>query len=171
MEKHPATVCYFGLVDNHSGEWIGIEWWNQQGKHNGTFNGKFYFKTKNPLNGSFIRRQRISFENSFAQAIQKQYIKSFSNKNITPDISYSARYFIACAERQRHNRSDSELKQQHEILLSTLLLEQQLHSTATDEHKRRVNEETLLKLYDEIRPNLILVTGGTRISLHDITPE
>ncbi|CAM4827358.1 unnamed protein product [Rotaria magnacalcarata] len=95
MEKHPATVCYFGLVDNHSGEWIGIEWWNQQGKHNGTFNGKFYFKTKNPLNGSFIRRQRISFENSFAQAIQKQYIKSFSNKNITPDISYSARYFIA----------------------------------------------------------------------------
>ncbi|CAF2056189.1 unnamed protein product [Rotaria magnacalcarata] len=55
--------------------------------------------------------------------------------------------------------------------LSTLLLEQQLHSTATDEHKRRVNEETLLKLCDEIRPNLILATGGTRISLHDITPE
>ncbi|CAF4963987.1 unnamed protein product, partial [Rotaria magnacalcarata] len=44
------------------------------------------------------------------------------------------------AELQRHNRSDSELKQQHEILLSTLLLKQQLHSTSTDEHKRRVNE-------------------------------
>ncbi|CAF1383162.1 unnamed protein product, partial [Rotaria magnacalcarata] len=47
------------------------------------------------------------------------------------------------AELQRHNRSDSELKQQHEVLLSTLLLEQQLHSTATNEHKRRVNEVTL----------------------------
>ncbi|CAM4754425.1 unnamed protein product [Rotaria magnacalcarata] len=47
------------------------------------------------------------------------------------------------AELQRHNRSDSELKQQHEVLLSILLLEQQLHSTATDEHKRRVNEVTL----------------------------
>ncbi|CAF5106592.1 unnamed protein product, partial [Rotaria magnacalcarata] len=45
------------------------------------------------------------------------------------------------AELQRHNRSDSELKQQHEVLLSTLLLEQQLHSTATNEHKRRVNEK------------------------------
>ncbi|CAF4913646.1 unnamed protein product [Rotaria magnacalcarata] len=44
------------------------------------------------------------------------------------------------AELQRRNRSDSELKQQHEILLSTLFLEQQLHSTATDEHKRHVNE-------------------------------
>ncbi|CAF4344873.1 unnamed protein product, partial [Rotaria magnacalcarata] len=44
------------------------------------------------------------------------------------------------AELQRHNRSDSELKQQHEILLSTLLLEQQLHSAVTDEHKQHVNE-------------------------------
>ncbi|CAF4287094.1 unnamed protein product [Rotaria magnacalcarata] len=44
------------------------------------------------------------------------------------------------AELQRHNRSDSELKQQHGILLSTLPLEQQLHSAATDEHKRHVNE-------------------------------
>ncbi|CAM4761435.1 unnamed protein product [Rotaria magnacalcarata] len=32
------------------------------------------------------------------------------------------------AEIQCHNRSDSERKQQHEVLLPTLLLEQQLHS-------------------------------------------
>ncbi|CAF5127815.1 unnamed protein product, partial [Rotaria magnacalcarata] len=31
--------------------------------------------------------------------------------------------------------------------------------------------ETLLKLCNELRPNLILPTGGTRISLYDITPE
>ena len=44
------------------------------------------------------------------------------------------------AELQRHIRSNGELKQQHEVLLSTLLLEQQLHSTATNEHKRLVKE-------------------------------
>ncbi|CAF4975045.1 unnamed protein product, partial [Rotaria magnacalcarata] len=44
-----------------------------------------------------------------------------------------------------------------------------------EKHKNYLEElydhETLLKLCDEIRPNLILATGGTRISLHDITPE
>ncbi|CAF5223848.1 unnamed protein product, partial [Rotaria magnacalcarata] len=35
-----------------------------------------------------------------------------------------------------HIHSNSKLKQQHEVLLSILLLEQQLHSTATKEHKR-----------------------------------
>ncbi|CAF1288484.1 unnamed protein product [Rotaria magnacalcarata] len=94
--KHPATIRYFGLADNHPSEWIGIEWRNQQGKHNGTYNGKFYYKTKNPSNESFIRQQRISFGNSFAQAIQKQYIKSFSNDYINDDINYSlfGLYFI-----------------------------------------------------------------------------
>ncbi|CAF3277452.1 unnamed protein product [Rotaria socialis] len=43
-------------------------------------------------------------------------------------------------ELQRHIRSNNELKQQHEVLLSTLLLEQQLHTTASNEHKRLVKE-------------------------------
>ncbi|CAF2055184.1 unnamed protein product [Rotaria magnacalcarata] len=43
------------------------------------------------------------------------------------------------------------------------------YDDSTKYHSERV--ETLLKLCDEIRPNLMLATGGTRISLHDITPE
>ncbi|CAF3866182.1 unnamed protein product [Adineta steineri] len=87
--KSPATICYIGLVDGHPGQWIGIEWWHQEGKHNGTYNDKFYFQTKHQLTGSFIRQERIQYGNSFTQAICRQYVKSFSNENITDDINYS----------------------------------------------------------------------------------
>jgi dynactin complex subunit len=87
--KSPATICYIGLVDDHPGQWIGIEWWHQQGKHNGTYKGKFYFQTKHQLTGSFIRQERIQYGHSFTQAIYRQYVKSFSNENITSDINYS----------------------------------------------------------------------------------
>jgi dynactin complex subunit len=87
--KSPAKICYIGLVDGHPGQWIGIEWWNQQGKHNGTLNGKFYFQTKHQFRGAFIREERIQFGHPFTQAICRQYVKSFSSENITKDINYS----------------------------------------------------------------------------------
>jgi hypothetical protein len=65
-------------------------------------------------------------------------------------------------ELQRHIRSNSELKQQHEVLLSTLLLEQQLHTTAANEHKRLVKEVTQLKLISsKNRNSFFLVTRNT----------
>lgn len=87
--KIPATICYIGLVDNHPGQWIGVEYWNQQGKHNGTYNGKFYFQTKHQHTGAFIRPERIQSGHSFTQAIYRQYVKSFSIEHITSDIDYS----------------------------------------------------------------------------------
>jgi hypothetical protein len=56
------------------------------------------------------------------------------------------------AELQRHIRSNSELKQQHEVLLSTLLLEQQLHTTTANEHKRLVKE---VRNYNLFEPRLL----------------
>jgi len=53
-------------------------------------------------------------------------------------------------ELQRHVRSNNELKQQHEVLLSTLLLEQQLHTTAANEHKRLVKEVRNYQLSESI---------------------
>ena len=88
-EKHPATIRYIGEVDGHLGEWIGIEWWYQQGKHNGTYQGKSYFQTERILSGSFIRRERISLGHSFSQSIYQQYLKSLDQQNQQSDIQYS----------------------------------------------------------------------------------
>jgi hypothetical protein len=65
------------------------------------------------------------------------------------------------AELQRHIRSNTELKQQHEVLLSTLLLEQQLHSTAANEHKRLVKEVINLKLFFKNQKMYFVVTRIT----------
>ena len=73
----PATIRYLGEVEGHQGQWIGVEWWNQPGKHNGTFQGRVYFQTKKSLGGSFIRPERIERGHSFTEAIERQYIKSF----------------------------------------------------------------------------------------------
>ena len=87
--KSPGTIRYIGLVDGHSGEWLGIEWWRQQGKHNGTFQGKFYFESAGPLSASFIRRERLVCGHSFTEGIRRQYVKSFQREETNVAIDYS----------------------------------------------------------------------------------
>jgi hypothetical protein len=58
-------------------------------------------------------------------------------------------------ELQRHVRSNNELKQQHEVLLSTLLLEQQLHTTTANEHKRLVKEVSKGKSTESWNPGIL----------------
>ncbi|CAM4797241.1 unnamed protein product [Rotaria magnacalcarata] len=58
------------------------------------------------------------------------------------------------AELHDHIHSNSKLKQQHEVLLSILLLEQQLHSTATKEHKRKLVPVLCSVLRDRLRKNI-----------------
>ena len=77
--KYLATIRYIDLVDDHPGQWIGIEWWNQQGKHNGSLKGKFDFQTKHQLTVAFIRPERIQSGHSFTHVFYKQYVKSFFN--------------------------------------------------------------------------------------------
>ncbi|CAM4829329.1 unnamed protein product, partial [Rotaria magnacalcarata] len=75
---------------------------------------------------------------------------------------------------QRHIRSNGELKQQHNVLLSTLLLEQQLHSTATNEHKRLVKEVTLkIKYYLVHKKNKVSRSSLSTVDfyLNDIIRE
>ncbi|CAM4983497.1 unnamed protein product [Rotaria socialis] len=74
------------------------------------------------------------------------------------------------AEQQRHNRSDGELKQQHEVLLSTLLLEQQLHSTSTDEHKRppRSPPSTFDFYFSDITANTTPIVDGDSAKQNEI---
>ncbi|VDK47869.1 unnamed protein product [Gongylonema pulchrum] len=42
-----GTVRYVGPVNGYQGEWIGIDWDDPEtGKHDGSVNGKQYFKAR-----------------------------------------------------------------------------------------------------------------------------
>ncbi|CAF2075150.1 unnamed protein product [Rotaria magnacalcarata] len=92
-----------------------------------------------------------------------------------PELTQKDRIFSqqTGAELQRHNHSDSELKQQHEILLSTLLLEQQLHSTATNEHKRppRPPPSTVDFYFSDITVNTTPIVDGDSAKQNEIIAQ
>ena len=47
FEGARCTVRYHGPVNNTKGDWIGVEWDDPlRGKHNGSHEGKDYFKCK-----------------------------------------------------------------------------------------------------------------------------
>ncbi|NWU89937.1 TBCE protein, partial [Upupa epops] len=69
-----ATVCYVGDVPPTAGIWLGVEWDDpQRGKHNGTYEGKQYFKCRHPRGGSFIRPNKANFGVDFLTAVKDRY--------------------------------------------------------------------------------------------------
>jgi hypothetical protein len=85
----PATIRYVGSIEDRPGQWVGVEWWHEQGKHDGTHNGRTYFRTRKPRGGSFLRPERIHRGHSFTEALQRQYVKSFIAAGDQTDIIYS----------------------------------------------------------------------------------
>ncbi|KAM7511499.1 hypothetical protein LguiB_010374 [Lonicera macranthoides] len=75
-----GTVKYVGPVEGYSGNWVGIDWDNNEdGKHDGSINGVRYFKSKSPKSGSFVRAHNLSTGISLLKALEIRY-KSTSTK-------------------------------------------------------------------------------------------
>ncbi|XP_065880822.1 tubulin-folding cofactor E [Euphorbia lathyris] len=74
-----GTVKFIGPLQGYSGTWIGVDWDNGEGKHDGSVNGVRYFQAKAEHSGSFVRSQNLSSGISFVQALYTRY-KSESTK-------------------------------------------------------------------------------------------
>ncbi|KAL6297248.1 tubulin-folding cofactor E [Prunus yedoensis var. nudiflora] len=68
-----GTVRYVGPVQGYSGTWVGVDWDNGEGKHDGTINGVRYFQARSERSGSFVRSQNLSSGISLLQALQLRY--------------------------------------------------------------------------------------------------
>ncbi|XP_057728433.1 tubulin-folding cofactor E-like isoform X2 [Arachis stenosperma] len=68
-----GTVKYVGPVEGYSGTWVGVDWDNGEGKHDGSINGVRYFHAKSERSGSLVRAPNLSQGISLLEALEKRY--------------------------------------------------------------------------------------------------
>ncbi|CAK9186880.1 unnamed protein product [Ilex paraguariensis] len=94
-----GTVKYIGPVEGYSGTWVGIDWDNEDGKHDGSINGVFYFQAKSSKSASFVRPHNLSSGISLLKALEiryrttstkeeedEMYVLSASNKRVAVQL-------------------------------------------------------------------------------------
>ncbi|KAG5116299.1 hypothetical protein JHK84_042412 [Glycine max] len=71
---------YVGPVEGYSDTWVGVDWDNGEGKHDGSINGVQYFHAKSERSGSFVRAHNLNQGISLLEALESRY-KSESTKD------------------------------------------------------------------------------------------
>ncbi|KAG0628577.1 hypothetical protein M758_1G036700 [Ceratodon purpureus] len=68
-----GTVQYVGAVEGHGGTWVGVDWDNGEGKHDGSVNDVRYFEAKGAVSGSLVRPRSLSPGVSLLEALSLRY--------------------------------------------------------------------------------------------------
>ncbi|OIT04566.1 PREDICTED: tubulin-folding cofactor E [Nicotiana attenuata] len=68
-----GTVKYVGAVEGYEGKWVGVDWDNGDGKHDGSHNGVRYFEAQGPKTASFVRPHNLSFGIPLLKALEIRY--------------------------------------------------------------------------------------------------
>ena len=83
-----GTVKYVGPVEGYSGTWVGVDWDNGEGKHDGSINGVQYFHAKSERSGSFVRAQNLSQGISLLEALERRYRSDSTNDEEGISLAY-----------------------------------------------------------------------------------
>nr|XP_009800788.1 PREDICTED: tubulin-folding cofactor E isoform X2 [Nicotiana sylvestris]XP_016455577.1 PREDICTED: tubulin-folding cofactor E isoform X3 [Nicotiana tabacum] len=68
-----GTVKYVGAVEGYEGKWVGVDWDNGYGKHDGSHNGVRYFEAQGPKTASFVRPHNLSSGIPLLKALEIRY--------------------------------------------------------------------------------------------------
>nr|XP_043615247.1 tubulin-folding cofactor E [Erigeron canadensis] len=85
-----GTVKYIGPVSGYSGTWVGVDWDNRDGKHDGSVNGVRYFNAQFPNSASFARPHNLSSGVSLLQALDMRYRTSSTKEELDEMYVFSA---------------------------------------------------------------------------------
>ncbi|XP_060175609.1 tubulin-folding cofactor E isoform X3 [Lycium barbarum] len=94
-----GTVKYVGEVEGYEGNWVGVDWENADGKHDGSHNGVRYFQAQGPKTASFVRPHNLSsgfpllkalefryHGQSTKQEEEEMYVLSATNKKVSIEL-------------------------------------------------------------------------------------
>ncbi|XP_068647761.1 tubulin-folding cofactor E [Aristolochia californica] len=71
--RRTGSVKYIGPVEGYSGIWVGVDWDDGNGKHDGTINGVRHFVSKGNISGSFVRPQNLAGGIPLLEALNLRY--------------------------------------------------------------------------------------------------
>lgn len=71
--RRVGTVRYVGAVEGYAGDWVGVDWDDGEGKHDGSLGDVRYFSARGERSGSFIRAKNLSSGISFLEALHLRY--------------------------------------------------------------------------------------------------
>ncbi|PKI47402.1 tubulin-folding cofactor E [Punica granatum] len=71
--RRVGTVKYVGPVQGYEGTWVGVDWDNGEGKHDGSVNGVRYFHANSDRSGSLVRPPNLSPGVSLLKALHSRY--------------------------------------------------------------------------------------------------
>ncbi|WMV55139.1 hypothetical protein MTR67_048524 [Solanum verrucosum] len=77
-----GTVKYVGAVEGYGGNWVGVDWDNGDGKHDGSHNGVRYFEAQGPKSASFVRPHNLSSGFPLLKALELRLGSIFPIKEV-----------------------------------------------------------------------------------------
>ncbi|KAH0716275.1 hypothetical protein KY284_009180 [Solanum tuberosum] len=94
-----GTVKYVGAVEGYGGNWVGVDWDNGDGKHDGSHHGVRYFEAQGPKSASLVRPHNLSSGFPLLKALElryhgestkeeedEMYVLSASNKRVSIEL-------------------------------------------------------------------------------------
>lgn len=86
-----------GPVQGYEGTFVGVDWDDEEAKHDGSINGVRYFQAKSGRSASFLRFHNLSSGITLIEAFQLRYVASSTQQdNGTMNVLFSSHIILWC---------------------------------------------------------------------------
>uniref|UniRef100_A0A1D1YDC0 Tubulin-specific chaperone E n=1 Tax=Anthurium amnicola TaxID=1678845 RepID=A0A1D1YDC0_9ARAE len=118
--RRTATVRYVGLVEGYDGTWVGVDWDDGGGKHDGVVNGVRYFTAKGQGTGSLVRPKNLSAGIALLEALHLRYRGESTKEEEDEMYVFSARNKRVSIQLVGKNKVEEKLTRFEELLSASL---------------------------------------------------